>query len=81
MDILTPNKLVERSSRCFIRSSATIAKDKMYIFGKKLLDIAERIANDLLTGLRGLPSWFSVATYFSPLTYIRTYIALFVNAG
>ena len=56
------------SSRCFIRSSATIAKDKIYIFGKKLLDIAERIVNDLLTGLRGLPSWIPVATYFSLLS-------------
>ena len=35
MDVLTPKKLVESSSRCFIRSLVTIAKDKIYIFGKK----------------------------------------------
>ena len=46
MDVLTPKKLVESSSRCFIRLSATIAKDKIYIFGKKFFDIAERIVND-----------------------------------
>ena len=68
MDVLTPKKLVESSSRCYIRSSATIAKDKIYIFGKNLLDITESIVNDLLTGLRGLHSWFPVATYFSLLS-------------
>ena len=68
MDVLTPKKMVESSSRCFIRLSATIPKDKIYINGKKLLDVAERIVNDLLTGLRGLPSWFPVATYFSVLS-------------
>ena len=47
MDV-TPKKLVEStcSSRCFISLSTTIAKDKIYIFGKDSLDIAERIVND-----------------------------------
>ena len=55
---LTPKKLVESGSRCFICSSDTIAKDKIYI-GKNSLDIAEKIVNDLImTGLHRLPLWF-----------------------
>lgn len=45
MDVI-PKKLVESSSRCFFCSLAYIAKDKIYIFGKCSLDIAERIVND-----------------------------------
>ena len=45
MDV-TPKKLVESSFRCFICSTATIAKDKIYIFEKISLDITQRIVND-----------------------------------
>ena len=42
MDV-APKRLVESNSRCFICSSTTIAKDKIYNFGKNSLNIAERI--------------------------------------
>ena len=45
MDVI-PKKLVESSSRSFFGLSAYIAKDKIYIFGKCSLDIAEGIVND-----------------------------------
>ena len=67
MDV-TPKKLVESSSRCFICSPATIAEDKIYTFEKKSLDIAERIFNDLMTGLGAFPSWFPVSMHFSFLS-------------
>ena len=43
------------SSRCFICASTTIAKDKIYIYGKNSLNIAERIVNDKL--VNGRPAW------------------------
>lgn len=39
-----------------------------YIVGKTSLDIPERIVNDLVTGLRRLPSWFPVDTQFGLLS-------------
>ena len=43
----TPKKLVESSSRCFICSSASLKNNKIFIFGKSLLDIAGVIRSSL----------------------------------
>ena len=40
---LTPKKIVESSSRCFICSSTSFKNDKIFIFGKSSLDIAKVI--------------------------------------
>ena len=44
---LTPKKIVESSSRCFICSSASHKNIKIFIFGKSSLDIAEVIRASL----------------------------------
>lgn len=44
---LTPKKIVESSSRCFICSSASLKNNKIFIFGKSSLDIAEVIRSSL----------------------------------
>ena len=44
---LTPKKIVESSSRCFICSSASLKNNKIFIFGKSSLDIAEVILSSL----------------------------------
>ena len=44
---LTPKKIVESSSRCFICSSASHKNIKIFIFGKSSLDIAEVIRSSL----------------------------------
>lgn len=46
MDI-TPKKIVESNSRCFICSSASLKNNKIFIFGKSSLDIAEVIRSSL----------------------------------
>ena len=44
---LTPKKIVESSSRCFICSAASLKNNKIFIFGKSSLDIAEVIRSSL----------------------------------
>lgn len=44
---LTPKKIVESSSRCFICSSASLKNNKTFIFGKSSLDIAGVIRSSL----------------------------------
>ena len=51
---LTQKKIVESSSRCFICSLASLKNNKIFIFGKSSLNIAEVI--------RSSPSWTWVAT-------------------
>ena len=46
MDV-TPKKIVECGSRCFICSSASLKNNKILIFGKSSLDIAEVIRSSL----------------------------------
>ena len=69
MDVLTPKKLVELLALgALFVCQVLLLRIKSTSSEKITLDIAERIVNDLLTGLRGLPSWFPVATYFSLLS-------------
>ena len=44
---LTPKKIVESRSRCFICTSASLKNNKIFIFGKSSLDIAEVIRSSL----------------------------------
>ena len=44
---LSPKKIVKSSSRCFICSSASLKNNKIFIFGKSSLGIAEVIRSSL----------------------------------
>ena len=46
MDV-TPKKLVDCRSRCFICSSASTKKDKIYVFGRSSCDVAQIIRSAL----------------------------------
>jgi len=52
---LTPKKIAESSSRCFICSSASLKNNKIFIFGKSSVDIAEVIRSSLSVDVSRYP--------------------------